>query len=71
MQIEKKLAAIGAERALIEQELGKADASTGEEQRGKLLEKYARLHRDADKWEARWLEIGTAIEETEAARAAT
>jgi ATP-binding cassette subfamily F protein 3 len=71
VQIEKKLAAIGAERALIEQELGKADASTGEEQRGKLLEKYARLHRDADKWEARWLEIGTAIEETEAARAAT
>ncbi len=70
-QIEKKLAAIGAERALIEEELGKADASTGGEQRDKLLEKYARLHRDADKWEARWLEIGTAIEETEAARAAT
>ena len=42
-----------------------------EEQRDKLLEKYARLHRDADQWEARWLEIGTAIEETEAARAAT
>ena len=70
-QIEKKLAAIGAERALIEEQLGKAGASTGEEQRDKLLEKYARLHRDADKWEARWLEIGTAIEETEAARAAT
>jgi len=70
-QIEKKLAAIGAERALIEEQLGKAGASTGDEQRDKLLEKYARLHRDADKWEARWLEIGTAIEETEAAGAAT
>ena len=71
VQIEKKLAAIGAERALIEEELGKADVSTREEQRDKLLEMYARLHRDADQWEARWLEIGTAIEETEAARAAT
>ena len=69
-QIEKQLATIGAERAFIEEELGKADASkTGD--LDQLLEKYARLRRDADKWEARWLEIGTAIEETEAARAAT
>ncbi len=70
-EIERKLAAIGAERALIEQELGAAGASMPAERRDELLEKYARLHRDADEWEARWLEIGTAIEETEAARAAT
>jgi hypothetical protein len=28
------------------------------------------LARDADQWEARWLEIGTSIEEAEADRAA-
>jgi ATP-binding cassette subfamily F protein 3 len=69
-QIEKKLAAIAAERTLIEEALGKSDAPGADGARGKLLENYARLSRDADRWEARWLEIGTAIEETEAARAA-
>ena len=53
-------------RTLIEGELHEADADV----RAKLLEKYARLARDADKWEGRWLEVGTAIEAAEAARAA-
>jgi ATP-binding cassette, subfamily F, member 3 len=65
-QIEKKIVAIAAERTLIEGELHEADADV----RAKLLEKYARLARDADKWEGRWLEVGTAIEAAEAARAA-
>jgi ATP-binding cassette subfamily F protein 3 len=65
-QIEKKIAAIAGERALIEAELHEAGADV----RGKLLEKYACLARDMDHWEARWLEVGTAIEEAEAARAA-
>jgi ATP-binding cassette subfamily F protein 3 len=67
-QIEKKIAAIAAERALIEEELGKAGST---EAPPKLLEKYARLSRDADKWEARWLEVGTAIEDAEAAGTAS
>ncbi len=50
--------------------LRKADSGTAGESLAKLLEKYARLSRDADKWEARWLEIGTAIEDAEAAGAA-
>ena len=69
-QIEKKIAAIAAERALIENDLRKADSGPAGEARGKLLEKHARLTRDADKWETRWLEIGTAIEDAEAAGAA-
>jgi ATP-binding cassette subfamily F protein 3 len=64
-QIEKKLAVIAAERALIEAELHEAGADL----RAKLLEKYARLARDTDKLEARWLEVGTAIEEAGAAGA--
>jgi ATP-binding cassette subfamily F protein 3 len=66
-QIEKKIAAIAAERALIEDELSKADSGLAGDALGKLLEKHARLTHDADKWEARWLEIGTAIEDAEAA----
>jgi ATP-binding cassette subfamily F protein 3 len=69
-QIEEKLAAISAERALIEAQLGKTGASDAGDL-DELLEKYARLRLDADQWEARWLELGTAIEESEAARAAT
>jgi ATP-binding cassette subfamily F protein 3 len=69
-QIEKKIATIAAERALIEDDLCKSDSRLTGDARSKLLEKYARLSRDADKWEARWLEIGTAIEDAEAAGAA-
>jgi ATP-binding cassette subfamily F protein 3 len=69
-QIEKKIATIAAERALIEDDLRKADSGPAGESLAKLLEKYARLSRDADKWEARWLEIGAAIEDAEAAGAA-
>jgi len=65
-QIESRIASIAAERTLIEDQLHEA----GDEGRTKLLEQYARLARDADQWEARWLELGTAIEEAEAARAA-
>ena len=68
-QIEKKIAAIAAERTLIEDQLHEAGSSLAGEELDKLLEKYARLGHDAEKWEARWLDIGTAIEETEAARA--
>ncbi|HEX4152862.1 MAG TPA: ATP-binding cassette domain-containing protein [Steroidobacteraceae bacterium] len=66
-QIEKKLAAIAAERALIEDRLG---GPPDVDAHAKLLETYARLTGDAAKWEARWLEVGTAIEEAEADRAA-
>jgi ATP-binding cassette subfamily F protein 3 len=69
-QIEKKLAALGAEREVIEKELARAGAPGRDPVRDELLAKYARLSRDQDEWEARWLEVGTAIEETEAARAA-
>jgi ATP-binding cassette subfamily F protein 3 len=69
-QIEKKIATIAAERALIEDDLCKSDSGLTGDARSKLLEKYARLSRDVDKWEARWLEIGTAIEDAEAAGAA-
>jgi ATP-binding cassette subfamily F protein 3 len=68
-QIEQKLAAIAAERALIEKQLGEAGAPDTDAVRGNLFEQYARLSRAQEEWEARWLEIGTAIEETEAARA--
>jgi ATP-binding cassette subfamily F protein 3 len=68
-QIEKKLAALGAERAAIEEQLGKADALQPGEL-DKLLENYARVRRDADEWEARWIEIGTSLEQAETPRAA-
>jgi ATP-binding cassette subfamily F protein 3 len=59
-QIERRLASIAAERTLIETSLrvGAGD--------GKLSEREARLARDAASLEARWLEVGTAIEEAEA-----
>jgi ATP-binding cassette subfamily F protein 3 len=58
-QIERRIAAIAAERTSLEAELRNgAD-------HGKLADKNARLIRDAAKWEARWIEVGTAIEEAE------
>jgi ATP-binding cassette subfamily F protein 3 len=65
-QIEKKIAAISAERALVEEQIG---GMPGGETQARLLETYARLTRDTDRWEARWLEVGTSIEEAEAAGA--
>jgi ATP-binding cassette subfamily F protein 3 len=57
-QIERKIAAIAAERTSMEAGSNGAD--------DKRAERIARLERDAAKWEARWIEVGTAIEEAEA-----
>jgi ATP-binding cassette, subfamily F, member 3 len=59
-QIERRIANIAAELKAVEAELGRGDAT------GKLAEKNARLVRDAAKWEARWMEVGTALEAAEA-----
>jgi ATP-binding cassette, subfamily F, member 3 len=59
-QIERKIATIAAERTSLEAELRSNAAD------GKLAARSARLTRDAAKWEARWIEIGTAIEDAEA-----
>jgi ATPase subunit of ABC transporter with duplicated ATPase domains len=59
-QIERRIAGIAAERSLLDAEL--LDCA----EQGKLADKNARLIRDAAKWEARWVEVGTAIEEAEA-----
>jgi ATP-binding cassette subfamily F protein 3 len=66
-QIEENIAAIGAERASVEQELGGSDAPRGGPELDRLLEKHARLSREAERCEARWLEIAAAIEAAEAA----
>jgi ATP-binding cassette, subfamily F, member 3 len=60
VQIERRIASIAAERTLLEAELQGGDTH------GRLADKSARLIRDAAKWEARWIEIGTAIEAAEA-----
>jgi ATP-binding cassette subfamily F protein 3 len=65
-QIERRIAAIAAERTLIEAELRGADALPAADAHGRLTDKHARLLRDAAKWEARWIEVSTAIEEAEA-----
>jgi ATP-binding cassette subfamily F protein 3 len=59
-QIERRLANIAAERTQLEAERLDSDAH------GKLAHKNARLLRDATSLEARWLEVGTAIEAAEA-----
>jgi ATP-binding cassette subfamily F protein 3 len=70
-QIEKNLAAIGDERVRVEEQLGAADAPRTGPELNQLLERHARLSRDAVECEARWLEIAGAIEEAEAARTAS
>ena len=59
-QIERRIASIAAERSVLEAELKGGDTH------GRLAEKNARLMRDAAKWEARWMEVGTALEAAEA-----
>jgi len=59
-QIERRIAAIAAERALLEAAHGDQAAHGG------LAAKRARLARDAASLEARWMEVGTAIEAAEA-----
>jgi ATP-binding cassette subfamily F protein 3 len=58
--IEKRIAANAAERTLVEAELCKDPMHRG------LQTQHAELARDAEFLEARWMEVGTAIEATEA-----
>jgi len=62
-QIERRLAAVTAERASLEAALADS-GSAGDGAR--LAGKHARLSRDAATLEARWMEVGTAIEAAEA-----
>jgi ATP-binding cassette, subfamily F, member 3 len=58
-EIEKRIAAIAAERITVEEELCKNPLHDG------LQAQYAGLNRDAASMESRWMEIGTAIEAAE------
>jgi ATP-binding cassette subfamily F protein 3 len=58
-QIERRIATVSAEQARLEQELQIAG------EHGQLAQKKARLARDAAALEARWMEVGTQIEEAE------
>ena len=62
-RIEKRIAANAAERALLDTH---ADALETAAPQGKLEEKRSRLARDAASLEARWMEVGMAIETAEA-----
>ena len=59
-QIERKIANIAAERELLDAE------PDDPAQQSRLASRRARLSRDADALEARWMEVGTAIEAAEA-----
>jgi ATP-binding cassette, subfamily F, member 3 len=59
-QVEKRIAAIAAQRSLIEEELCK------DPMHGGLQAQYADLLRDAAAMESRWMELGTALEAAEA-----
>jgi ATP-binding cassette subfamily F protein 3 len=61
-QIERRLATVNSEQTAVETEMIAAGARIPPE----LIERNARLLRDADALESRWLEVGTAIEEAEA-----
>ena len=63
-QIERRIANIAAEQLALDAEMagGKAKATA----KGLLFDKSARLTRDAALLEARWIEVGTAIEAAEA-----
>ena len=58
-QIEKRIAALAAERSLIEEELCKDPMHRG------LQAQHADLMRDAASMETRWMELGTALEAAE------
>ena len=60
-QIETRITAIAAERALIEEELCKNPTHGG------LQEQHADLMRDGASLETRWMEVGTELESAEAA----
>jgi hypothetical protein len=59
-EIEKRITAIAAEHALIEEELCK------DPMHGGLQAQHADLMRDAASMETRWMEVGTALEAAEA-----
>jgi ATP-binding cassette, subfamily F, member 3 len=59
-QIERKIANIAAEQELLDAE------PDDPAQQSRLASRRARLSRDADALETRWMEVGTAIEEAEA-----
>jgi hypothetical protein len=59
-QIEKRIAAIAAERSLVEEELCK------DPMHGGLQAQHADLMRDAASMETRWMELGTVLEMAEA-----
>jgi len=59
-QIERRIAGVAAEQASLEAQ--HADSAL----QGSLVHRRARLHRDAASLEARWMEVGTAIEAAEA-----
>jgi ATP-binding cassette subfamily F protein 3 len=59
-QVEKRIAAIAAQRSLIEEELCK------DPMHGGLQAQYADLLRDAAAMESRWMELGTALEAAQA-----
>ena len=61
-QVEARIAAVAAERALVESELA------AEPLAAKLVMRRANLQRDAAFLEGQWMEIGTAIEAAEAAQ---
>jgi ATP-binding cassette subfamily F protein 3 len=58
-QIEQRIAAITAERSLLEEELCKDPMHRG------LQAQHADLMRDAASMETRWMELGTALEAAE------
>jgi ATP-binding cassette, subfamily F, member 3 len=59
-QVERRISAIAAERALVEEQLCKEPMHAG------LQAQHADLMRDEASMEARWMEVGSAIEEAEA-----
>jgi ATP-binding cassette subfamily F protein 3 len=60
-QIERRLATVAAEQAAVEAEMTAAGAAIP----AALVDKNARLLNDVATLEARWLDVGTAIEEAE------
>ena len=65
-QIERRLATVNAEQTAVESEMLAAGAAIP----GNLVDKSARLQRDAQTLETRWMEVGTALEEAELQSAA-
>jgi ATP-binding cassette subfamily F protein 3 len=65
-QIERRIGVIAAELAALEPLLRDFSAHGKPGELAKLADKRARLSRDAAAFEARWVEVGTAIEEAEA-----